>query len=582
MSARARFLIVLAIATLILLAFSILDASRRIGVVAPIEAFQLGFWLTAWLPFFFDHLAIAVSGAAIITFSLVLDPYELGGTGRLVPAIRSILVTILLVGILNGLWFGLLGPAVELHLSRVEYRSDVARNARERATSLENAGRYDDAIARLRRYQAIVGTSDELERRIQELRIDAAEARRADAGAGAIPERIPRAFELSGLTVPDLIARAEAALADGEYFTAHYYASVAVDQSSFRREDARRIQSEALNAIDDGIREREITAERSRYQAKLEAYQALQRGDDEPRALVDAYYQFQELAETLPDDPDVERYYAEATERLDTITFFTDELAEIDELGGRGRAVFLNPGNDAVHELIAVDRVVRAPQGDYFLGVEILRWPRHGRDGAVVHLAVPHAKRIGRMLALRSIERIGGAENTDQYVIQPEYLLGSPGNGDDGLIQLGISVDDIVLAAGGTPVLATLSLADLARAPAALAQAGVTASGAISELIARIVRVAGFFVLAFLSVSLGWEHRSHYLGRPPILVLLLVPVLPWATWWVVGFTRAVVDTAIGLVVPAAAAGTAIVAVSAVMLVALLVATTSLARQTIEP
>ena len=585
MSPRGRFFTVFAVSVLVLLGLAVLDATHRVAAVAPIDQFRGSFWLLAWLPFFFDHLSIVVAVTAVVTFSLVIDPYDLGGTGRLMPAIRSVLIGILIVGLVNGLWFGLFGPSVHMRLDRIAYRSDVARSARERADTYEAQARYEAALAELRLYRSVVGTSTELERSIERLEIAAGQARRdaREASLTSLPERVPRAFEVEGLSVPDLVSRARDALSDGQFYTAHYYASVAARQSTFRRDDALQIQAEALNAIEDGIRRRQEAGQQSLFQDKLAAYQLMQRGESDPRALVEAYYRFEDLANRAPDDPDVIRYRRLTQERLKAVTFFVDEAVQAQALPGRRNVAFFNPRLADRRELVIVGSVVTAPAGDFFYDVEILRWPKRGTEGGVTHLRVPYGKRIGDMLALRSIQRSGGPEHTEQYVIDPEYLEGQPDDTTLGeLVPLQLDMDEIMLVAGGVPALNTLSLVDLVRAPAALANAGESVAPAGSELIERIVRIIGYFVLAFYAISLGWRYRSLYLGRPPLPILLLVPVLPWAIWWTVSLVRVVLDVLIRTVAPSGSAGATIPLVSAVMLIALLVAITSLARQTIEP
>lgn len=594
MKARNRFLVTTLIALVILLGLSIYDVTRMLAGLELYHAFELAFWLRAWMPFFFDHLSEAVAAAAIITFSLALSEFDLGSRDRLLPAIRPVLYIILGIGLINGLWFGVLGPRVELQLDRIAYRSQVASDAIMLADEREQAGDLAGAASMLRLYTSLVDANDDLLRRIENLSVQAAEAERErlrlSAERGISPGRLPRAFGVTNETIPELLQAARQALADDQFYTAHYYANLAVsasERAGRRREDALELRAQALNAIEDGISRRDEDQERSRYREKLEAYQLMQRGEDDPLALIRAFYRFQDLRRRLPDDPDVERYLGMTREALQDVAFMVDDAREVQRIDGRPDVVFVNRRDAGSVEIVYARRVVQAPRGDFFYGVEILRIPTTAAatDG-LVHLQVPYARRIDNRLALRSIEEFGADEDLEQFIIEPRYLAG--GSTDvagaafaDALIPLVHPVDQILLASGGADALATFSLPELLSAPEALEAVGHTTAPARSELVGRIIRIVGFFVLAFLAIGLAWEHRSRYVGRPPVVILLLVPLLPLALTWLVAVVRSTVDALILVLVGSSAANTAVLIASGVMVLALIVAVASLARQTVS-
>ncbi len=86
----------------------------------------------------------------------------------------------------------------------------------------------------------------------------------------------------------------------------------------------------------------------------------------------------------------------------------------------------------------------------------------------------------------------------------------------------------------------------------------------------------------FYSISIGWRYRSLYIGRPPLLVLLLVPLLPWVTWWVVTLLRSLADSVLRALVLNGDPITTVSVATGAMVVALLLAIASAARQRIEP
>ncbi|MFW5694050.1 MAG: hypothetical protein ACOCYB_02700 [Alkalispirochaeta sp.] len=582
MSARARFSIVLIGALLVLLGFSVFRAYQEISRMSVVDQLAAGLWFRAWMPHVFNHLSLAVAVSAVITCSLLVSPYDIGGTGRLIPAVRSILVIIVGVGIVNGVWFAAIGPTVEFRLDQIQDQNWVATTSRRQAEDLESLERFEEALAALRLYRAVVGSSQELDNEIEKLAVRAGQQRRrareaADRGGETT---FARAFEVEGLSVPELLERAEQALDAGNFYTAHYYAGVAADQSRFRREDARELQAQALNAIEDGIRRREERADRSFFQDKLQAYQLMQRGETDPRALVEAYYRFQELRRRAPDDPDVRRYAEEVQERLREISFFVDEAVEALAFPARRNVVFRNDRSGAFTELISAGRIIDAPHGTYLYDVEVVRL---GENEA--HLSAPYGKRIGDMLVLRALarNRDTGDGGVAEYVVAPRYLEGeSDGHQLGEVIPLQPDVDQLLLVAGGVETLDTLSLVGLMRAPAAYDATGHAVAPVHAELIYRIVRIVGFFVAAFYSISIGWRFRSLYIGRPPLLVLLLVPLLPFATRWIMVLVRSVADAVLRAVTISGGATHTAIVTTGIMVAVLILAIASVARQTIEP
>ena len=47
------------------------------------------------------------------------------------------------------------------------------------------------------------------------------------------------------------------------------------------------------------------------------------------------------------------------------------------------------------------------------------------------------------------------------------------------------------------------------------------------ELLMRLAHPLLFLVLSLLAVSFGWTYRARYLGRPPLITYILIPLLPF-------------------------------------------------------
>jgi hypothetical protein len=48
------------------------------------------------------------------------------------------------------------------------------------------------------------------------------------------------------------------------------------------------------------------------------------------------------------------------------------------------------------------------------------------------------------------------------------------------------------------------------------------------ELAMRILMPFAFLILSFFAVSFGWALRARYLGRPPLLAIIFLPLVPVA------------------------------------------------------
>ena len=581
MNHRARFFVILVVGMFILLSFAVAAASRSLGSVLPLEPVRTTFLLIAWMPTFFDYLLVVVVSSALITFSLALSSYDLGGSGRLIGASGPVLTTIIIIGLVHGFWVAFAGPAVDLRVQQIAYRSRVARFALDTVEQAQALGNYDEALEHALLYRSIFGEDDDLEATIRFLQaaIDARAREIRLAARPPAPDDLPRASEQAEMTVVDLINSARMFLERGNYYSAHYYATLAVQQSGDTRADARRVQSEALRAIEGEAWHIEEESRRTLYRDKLNAYQLLVRGERDPRALVEAYYLFQELALRAPDDPDVLRYSAVAEAQVATISFFVEQARTFRVLPGRNELIFFNRRSDEMSELVVVDTIVQAPAGDFFYGVEVFR-----REGdRTVHFRAPYGKRIGSTLVLRALRREGAPGDGAANMVLPHYFSGAPTEDAFGeVIPLQLDIPEILRTAGGRQAMSTFSLEELIRIPRALSVLGQPVRYATIELALRFVRIMGFFVVSVYAVALGWRYRSLYIGRPPFTVFAFLPLLPVAVWWTIDVMRSVLLAAIATFSAHAEPSTVLIVTISVLSAAIVGSFVSLARQPVAP
>ena len=135
--------------------------------------------------------------------------------------------------------------------------------------------------------------------------------------------------ELAHETVSSLIAKANKAKEDGQWFNAHYYAQLALSVATgadINRQEARLLANEAWEHLDTpGGLVDEVA--RQFYEKKRRAYTSLMNGDT-----LAAYYAFSELQSDRVSamvDPDVRNFFEIAKERLAAEAFFIDETLHL-------------------------------------------------------------------------------------------------------------------------------------------------------------------------------------------------------------------------------------------------------------
>ncbi|MFP4152789.1 MAG: hypothetical protein ACLFSV_08070 [Alkalispirochaeta sp.] len=581
MTGVVRFVIIGVVVFVVALGFVVYDGFFVLAETPILEESENGYLFRLWSVGVLEHLPLLVIITAVLTFSLALSPHDLGGQGMLSRAIAPVLFLIVGIGILYGVWVGGIEPRVRLRMQEIEYHSEVARNAWDDARTAMEAGRIDAAERYARIYRSVVGANDEVDTFLAEIyEIKRAEERaRVVASWAADDETEVRYTEQREAGIADLMAQARRYYEDGRYFSAHYYASRAVELSE-GRQDARNLQSRALNAIEREGMEIDDRPVRELFRRKQHAHLTFERGQDgNPEALIEAYYLFNELYREDPDDPDLRRYVELATVAVEEISFYIDDAEFYDDgtgFPGHRDVVFRNRSGDELTEFITAERVVQTPAGVFFYDVEIYR---DTPDGPL-HFFAYYGKRIEDNLFFRAIEDVstGGGE---RRIVEPRMIDGNPEE-IPAFVPLRLTTGEMIHASRGRDTFGTLSLVELVRLPSLLTRIGRPAAPALSALAERLLRLFGVFIGAFAVIGIAWRHRSYYLGRPPLPVLLAVPVIPMAVWWL----REVPYLTLSIIVHGAleylSAGGVIAVVIALLFLLLIISVGSVGRLRVEP
>ncbi len=619
MKATGKFLVVLSLFLLVAAAWAVYQGVAGGAFVDIPERALSAYRVRAWIDPFFSLLPVALCSAIIVAFSFAITGYDLNGEGSLLSQARGPLTIILVLGSLYTFWVLFLAPFQNQRLQEELYE---ARFVSRLLTDAERALREDGDLRRVEDRvllaRALLGDDAADDAQLRELEatlgLDANEPEQPDDRGRSDGDSTGELSENSVRTLDEevliLIAEAESAFTANDFFTAHYRASEAIRLAgeSDLTPRARELQSLSWNAIESRSREQSESDERQFFRDKLAAYEALQRGLRSTRSamdVIDAYYRFLDLSAEHADDPDVERYFAETLEALETVSFFREEAREWVGYDGVNEVFFVNRDEDGVREFVWIARIVGTFDGTWLYDVEVLRIEGSVDDSRVIaHYGADYGRFVRNdrgigeedslgWIILRAIEReparsvvsAAGRQEIDleQSVTGPQYYIGERGDALDEMIQLSIPLDDVVQLAGGPARAVNLPFPALFSALRTYTVLGGDVVVVWREIAARIVRVFAFFIGAYWVVALAWRYRSLYIARAPVPVFIALPLVPVGVHQIVFLIRPYLLRATdGLMTVAVSQEPyVVVAILLISIGALLGALFALARQRVE-
>ena len=592
MNATGKFLIVLTVFLLVLAAFAVYEGIARSAHEMVPESSAGAYRWRGWIEPFFDLLPVAVVSACIVAFSIAITAYDLGGSGVLLSKARPALLVNIILGSINTFWVAYLQPQIDLSLEEINNRGRFLEQLAVDAEMYIATGRLVLAHDRVSIYRAVLGENADGDNTLRTLE-EQLQIREREYGGDAIgvsertAEERDRVSDVdpTGQDARDLLARAGAAFEEGDYFSAHYFASqvIELDRPDFARR-ARELQANAMNAITDLSREIDEADERDLFRRKLTAYETLQRGKrGSPESVIEAHYLFEELYRIAPNDPDVERYRAETAVALADVAFFVEEAEIHVRLPAVYELFFLNRNEADVLEFFWAARIVHAREGTWLYDVEILRISGLLEDSPqIVHYGADYAKLIDGRVVLRAIRR-EGVPGDEANRIHPVYYRGESRSAIDEMIDLTLPLSDLTRFAGGVERAVDLPLPALLQARSQFEAIGRDPRLIWEEISNRTLRIFGFFIVSFWALAIAWRYRSMYLGRAPLLVYAVIPVVPLVVRHVILLSRRIASHVVGgLLRVVEPVPIVVIILCVVSIVALIGAFFSLARQSIRP
>jgi tetratricopeptide (TPR) repeat protein len=490
-------------------------------------------WTAAFVRFVDYAIPVTVAGLAV-AYSLFM---RAGGGGqrpfhKVVGSQLTLLValTVLYTAVLFGFY-----PRSRTLLTELEELTRQGRALLEAARADSRLGRQQAALDAYERYLAINRRDEKATGERNKLRL----AMHVPPPVEAEQKELPALEQAQGLRPEELLAKARGYFEREDWFSANYYAHLAVQVSGDRPDavsrEAARLEARAwerIRSLDPGKMQKE---QGELFGDKRSGYAIFQRGD-----YLAAYYHFLQLARRYPDDADAKSYLRLSREQVVKLTYFLDEAERMDPLPGPQGLLFLNNRPDGAREIVSIGKMVVTTGETFFKDIEVLRIVS-GR--VVLHYLAPYGKleesetppaaqgqapdsRAG--ILLHGIDRQRPGRDS-----RPNLLAGSL-RGEEPRYLLGLAPRPGELAALRAPGPAGLSrLGGVGLDTLWLAREGIGAFGQMEsvlslEILMRLLLPFAFLNLGLLAMAMGWSYRLVTPRRPPAVAYLVIPLFPVA------------------------------------------------------
>lgn len=345
---------------------------------------------------------------------------------------------------------------------------------------------------------------------------------------------------VSNMTAEAALKRAERAALAFDFYTAHYYAKLAMQtfqDGNPLKIDAENLAVRAWAEVEKGLTSYKDAPSIALYKSKKAAYEALQRGD-----YIRAYYSFLQIDSSMrtsnPDqkDPEVERFLKLSRIELEKNVFFTDELENIPNFIMRGDISFTV--GEHSHES-AVIKIHGISHGSSSLRNEIylmnVLYTRLGISNTEKwSIIIPYAKLIkfvdgeGKnrlMLQICSVDRYS-EENT----VYPKVLTGELPRENVHNILLPITMADFILIEKSVSGPSAMTISDLYYFSLIAEKYGLKKEAYLSEVLYRLTEPLLLLIVSLLVLILAWRFRVSPGRRLNKRLFLFSPLCPFLSY----------------------------------------------------
>ena len=501
-----------------------------------LHAFRNSWVMNNSLKNWIEWIIPVTSTAIVLSYGMFFSPRRVEQSDNSPDLFHRIvsgsLVLILLLTLLYTFGTELLLPRTYRNLEDFTYRTELARRSLKAAEVMRAAGDYQKALGLANLYLAInpeagdpvyADKYKDFQRMLSDLRKGNPSETEGAEETGTV------LHTLDQRDAADYLREAQECLNREDYFSAYYYASLAVKIAPART-DAKQLARDAIEKIESMEPDSGEIEQKLFYQKKMKAFDMLNGTDQEA---IDAYYIFMELAKQAPDDPDINIYLPKSIEKISKISFFTQEIEKTRPVPGIRNIAFLNKLSIDCTEIIYFDKFVEIPNGRFVEGIEAIAIDEQGR--IKYHLTAPFGKLVpspeGGDTSTRLI--MTSIDETDQSVFGgPTYLKGSRGPDLAGFLLLRPSVTEIPKLTLQTNYVRQLNLPGLWSIVEIAESFGHEARMVRIEVFRRLIHPFSFLIFSYLAIALGWSLRIRS-GKISLLSILSIPLYPFVVRFLV-------------------------------------------------
>jgi tetratricopeptide (TPR) repeat protein len=471
-----------------------------------IEIFRFGIALEKSLVLYLDYFLAIHTAAIIILYSVFYKPDVVKNTTEQFGSfISSSIITFIILSIIYLFLIIAFAPSVKYSLQGKININNTAVFFLDTANESFERENYESALKYYDLYLTIDGNNREINT-LRQLADDKIFRRETDSTSSEITET--EEMEEDNIEPFVLLNKARNFFDSKDYASAHYYAdlSLKLDPDNNAASILSDLALELLysykpvNPNPDSYIFREKTY--SFHELKVMGYTALQTPN-----FIEAFQIFKILAESSPENLEIINFYQESMEGLKTITFFYNEIEEINALPSINNIIFINHNED-IREMILIGQMFHIGTQVYFKNIEIIRLNNSGNITA--SMFSEYGKFINNYINLN-------------YIKENEEIIFD----ENKMIELYIDINLLPYFSIEKDTISTISLNNLFSVKDLYDEAGYSKKDVELAFLIKIIHPCLFLILSLLCISIGWSYRARYLGRPPVITFLIMPVTPF-------------------------------------------------------
>lgn len=345
---------------------------------------------------------------------------------------------------------------------------------------------------------------------------------------------------VSNMTAEAALKKAERAALTFDFYTAHYYAKLALN--TFKDGDPLYVDAEKLAIrawaeVEKGLAAYKDAPLVAIYKNKKAAYDALQRGD-----YIRAYYSFLQIESSVKalnadqKDPEVERFLNLSRIELEKNVFFTDEIKNIPNFVMKGDIHFSIADQTSEYSKIKIHGISHGAsiaRNEIYLMNTL--YTRLGiSDAEKWSILIPYAKLISvkgddgktkLMLQICSVDRYS-ADNG----VFPKVLVGEIPRENAHNILLPMSMSDFVLIEKSISGPSTMTISDLYYFSLIAEKYGLKKEAYLSEVLYRLTEPILLLTVSLMVLILAWRFRVLPGRRLNKRLFLFSPLCPFLSY----------------------------------------------------